>query len=77
VIDGVSGEQRFYFGWAQAWRSKSREERLMNQVTTDPHSPDEFRANGAAINSDGFHDSFGTRPGDRMYRPGAERIRIW
>ena len=77
VIGGLTGDQRFYLGWAQSWRAKSREERTLQLLTVDSHSPDEFRANGAAINADGFHDSFGTRPGDRMYKPSGERIRIW
>lgn len=77
VIDGLSGEQRFYLGWAQAWRSKSRDERALQLLTIDTHSPDEFRANGAAMNADGFHESFGTKPGDRMFKPSEARIRIW
>jgi putative endopeptidase len=77
VIDGLSGEQRFYLGWAQAWRSKSRDERALQLLTIDSHSPDEFRANGAAVNADGFHESFGTKPGDRMFKPSEARIRIW
>jgi putative endopeptidase len=50
---------------------------MLQLLTIDPHAPDEFRANGAAINSDGFHASFHTRPGDGMYKPSADRIRIW
>ncbi|WP_417067718.1 M13 family metallopeptidase [Niveibacterium terrae] len=77
VIDGLSGEQRFFLGWARAWREKSREAALLQRITADPHSPAEFRANGAAINNDAFHDAFGTKPGDRMYKAPEERIRIW
>ncbi len=77
AIDGMSGEQRFFLGWSQAWRSKSREERLVQSLTVDPHSPEEFRANGAAVNHDGFHEAFSTKPGDKMYRSGADRIRMW
>jgi putative endopeptidase len=77
ILDGLSGDQRFYLGWAQAWRGKSREERRLQLLTIDPHSPDEFRANGAALNADGFHEAFGTKPGDGMYKPKDERIRIW
>jgi putative endopeptidase len=77
VIDGVSGEQRFFLGYAQAWREKTREERKMMLLTVDPHSPPEFRANGAAVNHDGFHDAFGTKPGDGMYKLPEQRIRIW
>jgi putative endopeptidase len=77
VIDGLSGDQRFFLSWAQAWRIKSREERTMQLLTIDTHSPPEFRANGAAVNHDGFHTSFGTQPGDRMFKPAETRIRIW
>jgi putative endopeptidase len=74
---GYTGEQRFFFGWSQAWRSKTREERALQMLTVDPHSPAEFRANGAARNHDGFHAAFGTKPGDGMFKPEAERIRMW
>ncbi|MBV8470639.1 MAG: M13 family metallopeptidase [Burkholderiaceae bacterium] len=77
VIDGLTGEQRFFMGFAQVWREKMRDEARLQQVTTDPHSPGEFRANGAAINHDGFHDAFGTKPGDGMYKPSEARIRLW
>lgn len=77
VIDGLTGEQRFFLGWAQAWREKIRDEFLLFQITADPHSPSEFRANGAVINNDGFHEAFGTRPGDKLYKAPAERIHIW
>jgi putative endopeptidase len=77
TIDGLSGEQRFYFGWAQAWREKVREERALQLVTVDPHSPPESRANGAAVNADGFQEAFATKPGDAMYKAPADRIRLW
>jgi putative endopeptidase len=77
VIDGLTGDQRFFFGWAQAWRSKMRDERALQLLTVDPHSPPGFRANGAAVNHDGFHQTFGTQPGDAMYKPSEARIRIW
>lgn len=77
VIDGLTGAQRFFMGWSQAWREKSRDERRLQTLTVDPHSPPEFRANGAAINHDGFHEAFKTKPGDKMYKAAGERIRIW
>ena len=77
VIDGLTGEQRFFLGFAQVWRSKSREQALLRQVTTDPHSPPEFRANGAAINHDAFQEAFKTKPGDGMYKAPQDRIRLW
>ncbi|HEX5683497.1 MAG TPA: M13 family metallopeptidase [Ideonella sp.] len=77
VIEGYTGTQRFFLGWSQAWREKVREERAMQLLTTDPHSPPEFRANGAAVNHDGFHEAFGTKAGDKMFKAPDERIRIW
>lgn len=77
VIDGLTGDQRFFFAWARNWRSKARDERRLLLLTSDPHSPGPYRTNGAAMNSDGFHEAFGVRPGDGMYKPSEERIRIW
>ncbi len=77
LIDGLTGDQRFFLAWSVAWRGKARESRALQLLTTDPHSPSQFRANGASINHDGFHESFGTKPGDGMYKPSEERIRIW
>ncbi|HEV7913948.1 MAG TPA: M13 family metallopeptidase [Albitalea sp.] len=77
VIDGLKGDERFFLGWAEAWRNKTREESVLQRIAADPHSPDEYRANGAAINSDGYHQAFGTKPGDKMFKANGERIRIW
>ena len=77
VIDGLTGDQRFFLAWSRAWRGKSREARALQLLTIDPHSPAEFRANGAAVNHDGFHSSFNTQAGDRMFKPSDARIRIW
>ena len=77
LIDGLSGEQRFFLAWAQIWRAKRREPRQLELLTIDPHSPPRFRANGAASNHDAFHEAFATKPGDAMYVPPEDRIRIW
>jgi len=77
VIDGFSGDQRFFIGWAQVWRDKAREARTLQLLTIDPHSPARFRADGAAVNHDGFQQAFGTKPGDKMWKPSEQRIRIW
>ena len=77
VIDGLTGEQRFYYGFSQAWREKMRDEAMLHLVTTNPHSPPQYRADGASINSDGFHDAFATKPGDKMWKAPADRIRLW
>jgi len=77
VIDGWTGDQRFFLGWAQSWQEKTREAEVIRLVKIDPHSPPEFRANGAAMNQPAFHAAFGTRPGDRMYVAPDKRIVIW
>jgi predicted metalloendopeptidase len=77
VIDGFTGAQRFFIGWAQVWRRKYRDEELLKRLLTDPHSPSEFRANGPTSNIDAFYDAFGVKPGNRMYRPPQQRVRIW
>ncbi|MEJ0086620.1 MAG: M13 family metallopeptidase [Pseudomonadota bacterium] len=76
-IDGFTGEQRFFLGWAQVWRRKYRDEDLLKRTLTDPHSPSEFRTNGPTGNIDSFYDAFGVKEGDRMYRPPAQRVKIW
>jgi len=76
-LDGFSGDQRFFIGFAQVWRGKVREERQLQLLTTDPHSPGRYRPIGAAVNSDAFMAAFGVKQGDGMYKPESERIRIW
>ncbi len=77
VADGYTGEQRFFLSYAQSWRKKARPERVLQLLASDPHAPNEFRANGPAVNVDGFHQAFGTQPGDAMFKPAAQRIRSW
>jgi putative endopeptidase len=77
MIDGFTGDQRFFLGWAQVWRSKARDEETKRRLTTDPHSPAKFRANGAAVNVDAFYQAFEVQEGDGMYLPPEERVRIW
>ena len=76
-IDGLTGEQRFFLGFAQSWREKVREESTLRRLTADPHSPDEFRANGTVVNADAFHKAFNTKPGDKMYKAPEARIKLW
>ena len=76
VIDGLTGDQRFFLGWAQAWRSKAREAEAIRRLTVDPHSPDEFRCN-IVSNLAEFHESFDVQPGDGMWRDPADRVVIW
>lgn len=77
VIDGFTGPQRVMIGWAQVWRRLYREEALIERVKTDPHSPSEFRANGALVNLPAFHEAFNTQPGDKMWKAPEDRVQIW
>jgi putative endopeptidase len=77
VIDGFTGDQRFFLGYAQAWRNVDREAALRQQLLSDPHSPNEYRANVPVANLDAFQRAFGLKPGDKMYRAEGERVRIW
>lgn len=77
VVDGYTGPQRFFLGWAQFFRDKVRDELALQLLSVDNHAPGRFRTNGAVVNHDGFHEAFGTRPGDALYKPTTERIRIW
>ncbi|HEX7630704.1 MAG TPA: M13-type metalloendopeptidase, partial [Lacunisphaera sp.] len=77
VVDGFTGEQRVMLGWAQAWRGKLREDTLRKQVVGDPHSPRMYRVNGVMRNIDAWYEAFGVKPGDKLYLPPEERVRIW
>jgi putative endopeptidase len=77
VIDGFSGEQRFFFGWAQIWRAKTRDEYTRQSLISSAHAPAKFRTNGPVSNVDAFYDAFDVKPSDKLYRPPAERVRIW
>ncbi|MHB1074262.1 MAG: M13 family metallopeptidase [Gemmatimonadaceae bacterium] len=77
VIGGFTGDQRFFMGYAQIWRTKMRDEALRNQLMTDPHSPGMARAFVPLTNNDAFQKAFDVKPGDRMYRAPEERVRIW
>lgn len=76
-IDGFTGEQRFFMGHAQAWRSKYREDRLRSQILSDPHSPSRYRVNGPLVNVDAFYEAFGVEKGDGMYVEPEKRVVIW
>jgi len=77
VIDGLTGEQRFFMGWAQVWRSKEREDSLRQQVLTNVHAPSRFRANGPLGNVPEFYQAFGVKAGDKLYIAPDERVKIW
>jgi len=77
VIDGLTGDQRFFLAWAQVWRSKLRDAALRQRLQTDPHSPEQFRTNGVVRNFDEWYKAFNVKPGDALYLPPEQRIRIW
>ena len=77
VIDGLTGQQRVFFGWAQVWRTKSREAEAIRRLATDPHSPPEFRCNGVIRNMDAFYEAFDVSEDDQLYLEPERRVRIW
>ena len=77
VIDGLTGDQRFFMAWAQVWAIKWRDEALRAQIKNGPHSPGEFRANGIVRNIDAWYEAFNVQPGDAMYVPPEKRVKIW
>ena len=77
MIDGLTGDQRFFMGYAQVWRSKSREDALRAQLISDPHSPGEFRVNGIVGNVDAFYQAFDVKESDAMYLKPDDRVKIW
>jgi predicted metalloendopeptidase len=77
TIDGLTGDQRFFMGFGQVWRSKMREAQQIVQVKTDPHSPGQFRANGTVMNHPAFYEAFGVKEGDKMYLAPKDRVTIW
>jgi len=77
IIDGLTGDQRVFLGWAQVWRGKTRDDALRQQLVSDPHSPEKARTDVPMRNVDAFYTAFGVKPGDPMYIAPADRVRIW
>lgn len=77
VIDGLTGDQRFFLAYGQIWQRKFRDEALRTQVKNGPHSPGQFRANGIVRNFDAWYEAFDVQPGDALYLPPEKRVRIW
>ncbi|WP_204079044.1 M13 family metallopeptidase [Mycobacterium riyadhense] len=77
VIDGLTGVQRVFFGWAQVWRAKTRDAEAIRRLAVDPHSPPEFRCNGVIRNVDAFYDAFDVADGDALFLEPQRRVRIW
>ena len=77
VIDGLTGDQRFFLAFAQAWRGEQREDAIKTQVASDPHSPRRYRIIGPLRNLDAWYDAFAIKPGSKFYIPPEKRVRIW
>jgi putative endopeptidase len=77
VIDGLTGDQRFFLAWAQVWKAKYRDEALVNLIKSNPHSPAMYRINGPLRNLDEWYQAFDVKQGDRLYIAPQERVRIW
>ncbi len=77
LIDGYTGMQRFFMGWAQVWLRNMRDNEALRRLTIDPHSPTVFRCNGPLSNMNEFYEAFDVKEGDKLYRPPAERVKIW
>ncbi len=77
TIDGLTGDQRFFIGWALAWRSKSRDAEIARRLAVDSHSPAEFRCNGVLRNLPEFYSAFDVKEGDKLWLAPEQRVRIW
>ena len=77
VIDGLTGDQRFFLAYAQSWRDKGREDQVRQQLVSDPHSPEIYRVNGIVRNVDAWYAAFDVKPGDKLYLAPEDRVRIW
>jgi endothelin-converting enzyme/putative endopeptidase len=77
VIDGFTGDQRFFIAYAQAWQGKRREGALRQQLLSNPHSPEKYRVNGIVRNFDPWYKAFNVKPGDKLYLPPEQRVHVW
>lgn len=77
VVDGLTGDQRFFLSWAQVWRTKNREAFLLQRLKADPHSPEMFRVNGVVRNIDAWYRAFGVEPQHQLFLPPESRVAIW
>ncbi|HEX7694649.1 MAG TPA: M13 family metallopeptidase [Sphingomonas sp.] len=77
VIDGYTGDQRFFIAYAQSWQGKAREGALRAQLLSNPHSPEEYRVNGIVRNMDAWYAAFGVKPGDKLYLAPEDRVHVW
>ena len=77
VLDGITGDQRVFYGWAQVWRAAYRDDAMRQMLATDPHSPPQYRVIGPVRNIDAWYDAFDVEPGDESYLAPEDRVRLW
>ena len=77
ILDGFTGDQRVFLGYAQVWRYKAQEATMRRRILSDPHSPPEFRVNGAIRNVDGWYDAFGVGQDNALFLSPEERVQLW
>ena len=77
MIDGYTGDQRFFIAFAQAWQGKMRDDAERQQLLSNPHSPDKYRVIGIVRNFDPWYAAFNVKPGDKLYLPPEQRVHIW
>jgi putative endopeptidase len=77
MINGLTGDQRFFLAYAQIWKGKYRDEAMMNLIKSNPHSPPQYRTNGPLRNFDAWYQAFDVKPGDKLYLKPEDRVRIW
>jgi len=77
TIDGLTGQQRLFFGWGQIWRTKYRDTEALRRLTVDSHSPPEFRCNGVIRNMPEYYEAFGVKPADALWLDPVQRVKIW
>ena len=77
VLDGLTGDQRFFLSYAQSWRHKSTDDQVRQQLVSNPHAPVQYRVNGVVRNMDAWYDAFNVKPGDKLFVAPEDRARIW
>jgi putative endopeptidase len=77
VIDGLTGDQRFFLGYAQSWRHKSTDDAIRAQIVANAHAPAQYRVNGVVRNMDSWYEAFGVKLADKLYLASEDRVRIW
>ena len=77
MIDGLTGDQRFFLSYAQSWRHKATDDSVRQQIVSSPHAPVQYRVNGVVRNMDAWYDAFRVKEGDALYLAPEQRVRIW